>query len=64
MAEKKSIPFGQLVLLVNLTHIFYTGMFTTGQDMLQRYGVGVLEYSFARAVITLCLTYVNVLISK
>ena len=64
MAEKKSIPFGHVVLLVNLSHIFYTGMWTTGQDMLQRYGVGVLELSFARALITLCLTYVNVLICK
>ena len=63
MGENK-ITFGTLVLWVNLSQIFYMGLYAMGQEILQKYGVGVLEYSFGRALILLGLSYVNLTVCK
>ena len=52
------MKFMQLVMFVNASQIFYTGMFGLGADALAKYGVGVFDYSFTRSLVCLITTYI------
>jgi len=45
------------VLIVNLVQIGYTARNALGKDLLSNYGVGILEFSFLRSFLILCVSY-------